>query len=126
MLEALKRLFGGSEPRRRATGKKRKKKVQPKSTESNPYMAVEIRCFKDEGCEAARALAGQRILVSEAPLLPLPDCDSERCRCRYRRYEDRRQEARRDSDVGITRTMETMSTQDRRKRRGRRKTDFED
>ena len=41
-------------------------------------------------CEAAKRLADQRFLSSEAPPLPLPDCDRDQCDCRYEHHADRR------------------------------------
>ena len=53
------------------------------------YAAVSIQSF-GRGCAAARALRGKRFLAREAPPLPLPDCGSERCGCRYFHHVDRR------------------------------------
>jgi hypothetical protein len=53
------------------------------------YHAVAIRSPKD-ACAAAKALAGQRFLASEAPNLPLPACDALRCECHFAHYDDRR------------------------------------
>jgi len=48
-------------------------------------------------CPDARAIAGIRYLSREAPPLPLPACPwPERCRCRFEKFEDRRQDDRRD------------------------------
>lgn len=42
-------------------------------------------------CEAVGALEGMRILATHAPRLPMPDCSMpERCRCRFQKYSDRR------------------------------------
>ncbi len=46
-------------------------------------------------CDAARSLEGQVFLSTEAPSLPLADCDHANCRCRYEYLDDRRQEDRR-------------------------------
>ncbi len=69
--------------------------VKPPPSESaqgpNPWHAVSIQGGDGGRCEAARSLAGRRFLSSEAPALPLPDCDRpETCRCRYRKHGDRR------------------------------------
>lgn len=70
-------------------------------------------------CKAAEALKGQRFLSKEAPQLPLPQCDTAECRCKYRHYEDRRGPPRRaESGAPASRT-----TTDRRRSRGRRETD---
>lgn len=41
-------------------------------------------------CRAANEIAGQRILASEAPSIPLPDCDATECNCHFVHHEDRR------------------------------------
>lgn len=41
-------------------------------------------------CDAVKAIARNRYLQGEAPLLPLPDCDQEECRCIMRPEDDRR------------------------------------
>jgi hypothetical protein len=46
-------------------------------------------------CEAAKALQDQVFLATDAPSLPLTDCDNSHCRCRYDYLDDRRQEDRR-------------------------------
>ena len=55
------------------------------------YAAVSIVTTGD-CCELVKALSGVKILAAEAPLvLPLPDCTMpEQCRCRYKKYPDRR------------------------------------
>ena len=64
---------------------------------AHPYHAVSIR-FGKSACEAAKALAGQRILAKDAPRLPLSKCDAERCGCVFAHYDDRRAEERRAED----------------------------
>lgn len=42
-------------------------------------------------CEAVKSYAGRRMLSAAAPRLPLEACSQPAaCRCRYRKYEDRR------------------------------------
>jgi hypothetical protein len=65
------------------------------------YNAVEIVPREDACCEAVRAVAGQRFLPEEAPLVPLPDCDEPNCDCTYRRFDDRRNDIRRAGDLGF-------------------------
>ena len=55
----------------------------------NKYYSVSICCVAD-ACPAAKALAGERHLVDEAPKLPLSTCLSSSCTCRYALYRDRR------------------------------------
>jgi hypothetical protein len=62
-----------------------------------------------EACEAVQALAGQRFLSSEAPSLPLADCDQQRCDCKYGHLSDRRDKGERrrgwDTFGGFAQTL---------------------
>ena len=58
-------------------------------TDSNPFASVAVHCGED-GCAAARAIAGKRHLLDEAPALPLAQCAADVCNCRFFRYGDRR------------------------------------
>lgn len=84
------------------------------------FHAVEIRC-SSSGCLAARSLAGQRFLSrANPPQLPLPGCTQpNRCTCRYLHHDDRREEARRESDAGNS-GIHRMVAVNRRTGRGRR------
>lgn len=77
---------------------------------SYDYYCVAIRYPADCACEAIQKFetklylstkppvfleTKRRFLWSEAPLLPLPNCTSEHCRCRYAHYQDRRGRDRR-------------------------------
>ncbi|MCL1824786.1 MAG: hypothetical protein FWG26_02405 [Betaproteobacteria bacterium] len=53
------------------------------------YHAVELRLC-DDPCESALAIAGKRLLKSEAPALPLTGCHHKKCMCAYIQYDDRR------------------------------------
>jgi len=56
------------------------------------YPAVTI-AMPARRCEAVSALEGKRILASQAPNLPMPDCTMpDTCRCRFRKYTDRRED----------------------------------
>jgi hypothetical protein len=71
-------------------------------------------------CAAAQACKGKRFLSSEAPRLPLPGCDVQQCGCKYRHFEDRRGEPRRnDEKIADPKRPPT----NRRASRGRRATD---
>lgn len=87
------------------------------------FPAVEIRCPL-KGCLTAQALQGIRFLSREnPPLLPLPGCTRpERCACRYRHHDDRRQDARRESDPGNS-GIHRFPPVNRRTGRGRRAED---
>jgi hypothetical protein len=68
-------------------------------------------------------MEGQRFLSREAPQLPLKDCASASCTCRYQHHEDRRRGPRRARDMGVA--MDGWMETDQRveKGRGRRKID---
>ena len=53
------------------------------------YRAVELQICEDP-CESALAIAGKRLLKSEAPALPLSGCSRKKCTCAYTQYDDRR------------------------------------
>jgi len=56
-----------------------------------PYRGVSIK-LQEDSCAGARQIAGKRFLACAAPLLPIDNCDSSTCRCRYARFDDRRQD----------------------------------
>ena len=74
----------------------------------SPHHAVSIHA-PSSACDAARVLGDQRFLSSEAPVLPLQDCDASECRCRYKHHEDRRVEPRRRDELGDTARIYTGS-----------------
>jgi len=69
------------------------------TTEKDAYRCVQVIPNGTQCCQAVRALAGQRFLVEHVPMLPLGDCDATECRCAYERFDDRRSDYRRASDV---------------------------
>jgi hypothetical protein len=74
----------------------------PIRTARKLFHGVSIHSDELSACEAARDLTNVRFLADEAPMLPLSDCSNPAgCRCKYRHYDDRRTEARRESDVGL-------------------------
>lgn len=97
---------------------------KPQSSQriSNPWHAVSV--VSAEGtCKAARQVRSQRYLSSEAPPLPLPDCDHPgTCRCRYAHHSDRRSGKRRARDNGLPARMHA-GVERRYGARGRRATD---
>jgi len=89
---------------------------------NNPYHAVSIEagasCYR-----TAMMHGGHRYLSTEAPVIPLPTCDTKNCRCRYLHYEDRRDESdRRQRDVWNP-NAQSAEAGDRRGSHGRRVTD---
>jgi hypothetical protein len=88
---------------------------------SNPYHAVAI-VHDGQCCAAALAAARTRFLSRGAPSLPLPDCTlGVRCSCRFQKFHDRRQGDRRL--FGNARDVRWYGGQERRRTRGRRKSD---
>jgi len=65
------------------------------------YRCVQVTSDGAQCCQAARALAGQRFLMDDVPMLPLSECDATECRCAYERFDDRRADSRRASDVAF-------------------------
>lgn len=65
------------------------------------YSGVQVNANPNTCCQAARDIAGQRFLTKNAPMLPLDGCDADACTCGYQRFDERRADARRLSDVGF-------------------------
>lgn len=86
------------------------------------FQAVAISSGLNDCCREVKALQGKRFLIRSAPVLPLPNCDLPECRCRYVKYDDRRQEPRRDSEYGIASSF-VRDVERRGAKRGRRSTD---
>ena len=78
-------------------------------------------------CSHARALAGQRILLRDAPALPVSECANKRCKCELARHADRRR-GEADRRMGYGMQTELFSSlqgrEERRHRRGRRADDL--
>ncbi len=62
------------------------------------YRGVQVHGIGADCCEAVQAIAGQRFLSDEVPMLPLGGCDATHCRCSYQLFDDRRTDVRRASD----------------------------
>jgi hypothetical protein len=89
---------------------------------SSHWHAVAIKP-KGQSCEAVQACRSARFLSSDAPRLPLAECNSsDTCTCVYRHHADRRAQPRRqDEKDGLRRGGKVE--QERRLTRDRRKTD---
>jgi hypothetical protein len=70
-------------------------------TPKHPFRGVEVILNKNGCCEAAKAIAGQRFLTDQVPMLPLSGCDVAECRCTYLHFNDRRTDYRRASDLSF-------------------------
>lgn len=62
------------------------------------YRGVQVNGIHANCCAAVLAVAGQRFLSDEVPMLPLSGCDANDCRCTYELFDDRRTDIRRASD----------------------------
>lgn len=84
-----------------------------------PYHCVEVRA-RGKPCPAAQALAGRRFLSNAAPQIPLPGCTSQKCRCAYVHFEDRRAGDRRNP-FPSSHARELSERSERRRRTDRRR-----
>ena len=73
----------------------------PQESKKPVYRGVQVVAHGDGCCQAVKSIADERFLLEEAPMLPLPTCDAETCHCTYRRFDDRRADIRRTSDLGF-------------------------
>ncbi len=64
------------------------------------YRGVQVIVNKNDCCQAAETVADQRFLIEQIPKLPLANCDAAQCGCGYERFDDRRADFRRASDLG--------------------------
>ena len=114
----LSRFFGSRQP-------DRKRSIGPPKESAKTYPGVELVVAPGGACAAAQARSGKRLLTFDAQPLPLPDCDQRHCKCGYRKFPDRRDEARRASDLAqeAVSDMYRHTGRGQRKGRGRRSTD---
>ena len=64
-------------------------RVSPALKNKSKYHAVSIKPGA-YSCSAVNRMAGQRFLASQAPDLPLRDCDAAECDCHFVHHDDRR------------------------------------
>lgn len=103
----------------------RKKKPEPSTPEivKHPYTAVRIKPHQ-HACNAAFDMSHRVFLVSEAPKLPLNDCNkAESCRCGYVHYDDRRRGQDRRGESIVMRDAYNKKERRDDEHQGRRKTD---
>lgn len=76
-------------------------------------------------CDASQQLAGKTFLLAQAPRLPLAECTRpDECRCRFQKHADRRgAEPERRVMQSMWHTNAWGDGGERRKQRGRRKSD---
>jgi hypothetical protein len=113
LFNRAKGLFGRGEPA---------PKPAPVKKPANAWHAVSI-APGPHTCMAARKLEGHRFLSRDAPPLPLKNCDSKECTCRYEHFDDRRKGPRRAREMGVA--IDGYEDDERREgaKRGRRKAD---
>jgi hypothetical protein len=86
------------------------KRSKTKSASKNKHSTKAIKREQDfrgisiqicpQACAAAKELRDKRVLTSQAPMLPLADCNVSDCTCKYVHHNDRRsQEDRRFTSV---------------------------
>ena len=87
---------------RNAFGRKSRANALANGSVNKLFHGVAVRPRDDSCCAAVTSLDGQRFLSEEAPLLPLAECsDPTKCRCVYEHFDERRDNLRRESDVGL-------------------------
>lgn len=123
----LKMRAGPQKPVESAGKSKTRKKAartEARSSASKSYKAVSI-IPGSNPCEAVLTFEGRRLLVEDAPKLPLTDCGSSSCSCKYVRHEDRRdtREERRQPFSMRTDLHGITGGEEKRQRAGRRGTD---
>jgi hypothetical protein len=74
-------------------------------------------------CAEARGMRDKRFLSRDAPPLPLKNCGSEECECRYEHHVDRRKNGRRAHDLGVSIDGYDGADKRQKSKRGRRQTD---
>ena len=109
-----------------AAAKKRKVSAQAQAAMASRYRSVSINCGEG-ACEAARAIGVKRVLVGELGNLPLKECDAAACECKYMHHDDRRDahDDKRAISALSTQLYQASGKTERRKRKGRRGSDFE-
>jgi hypothetical protein len=82
------------------------------------FSAVRIRP-RIGACRAAQLLQGHPFLAKDAPRLPLRECNSSRCSCKFSKLPDRRNDGRRLEHGGLHTTL--FIAANRRTKRDRRR-----
>jgi hypothetical protein len=65
------------------------RRISPALKNGSRFHAVSVKPGA-YSCSAANNIAGERFLASQAPSLPLPDCDASECECHFVHHNDRR------------------------------------
>ena len=99
----------------------------PMAAQSTKFHAVSIK-YSPNACQAARDMEGRRFLSSAAPRLPLAECDSLECSCKFVHHKDRRtgKDRRNPWGQGLGTSGTGNYRQEQREGGDRRKHDDED
>ena len=93
------------------TGHKKSKASKKSGFErtNNPYRCVEIApCLG--ACEAVKTYRHIKILLDNAPALPIRGCDYAHCECKFIRHDDRRNDDRREKHNSARQVIASMQT----------------
>jgi hypothetical protein len=105
-----------------------KKKLQEKKRSSatsihNPYHAVSI--HQDaRACPSALDMGNRRFLAADAPIIPLAECTSPHCDCKYAHHKDRRRDDGDRRTIGSGLHLQS-DREERRRGLGRRVDDLD-
>ena len=89
----------------------------------NLYQAASIN-YGGCACTAVKALGEKRFLANRAPQVPLADCDSGKCQCRYIRHADRRAGEDRRDQYGLQTDLHVVAgKEEHRVKSNRRRND---
>ena len=99
----------------------RKPKVRRAVNKLNPYHSTSIK-FEDDACDMVKGFSSRRFLADDSPIIPLPLCRTEDCRCTYIHHEDRRDGI---ADRRCASNLQSENTDwGKRGSQGRRKSDW--
>lgn len=109
---------------RRKKGHKISAAGKRKIAKAHDFPSVSIQCGPS-ACQAVVDLSDHRFLANEAPKVPLPDCNSASCSCKFVHHDIRREqdEDRRAPNSMRTALYENSENTERRQGGRRRLTD---
>jgi hypothetical protein len=115
----------GPKPARVKRVQARVARAKRAASEIRPYRAASV-LVQGCACNGAKAIRGKRYLIADVPIIPLPECNQSQCQCRYVRHEDRRKKDERRALYSLQSDLYAVNEKsDRRRGRGRRKSDWE-
>lgn len=75
-------------------------------------------------CRQVELMVGKVFLINEAPALPLAQCTSKECGCKYIHLDDRREDDDRRDSAEYVDSLYGQNDMDKRKSKGRRASDM--